>query len=144
MSIVGDINGDGFDEVLISEPQYPDYENPVGRVYMYSYAKFDGIRKPVEANIAKGYLLEQNFPNPFNPDTRIKFALPKKEYVSIEVYSASGELIKRIVSGDFEAGYHYAEWDGKDPSGNQAASGIYFYRIKAGNFTDTKKMLLIR
>lgn len=144
MSIVGDINGDGYDEVLISEPQYPDYKNPVGRVYIYSYAKFDGIRNPEESNNVKGYLLEQNYPNPFNPDTRIKFTLPQKSHVTIEVYSVNGELTRRIVDLDYNAGYHYAKWNGKDQFGNQAASGIYFYRIKAGSFTDTKKMILIR
>jgi hypothetical protein len=88
--------------------------------------------------------LSQNFPNPFNPSTTIAFGLEAEGNVSLRVYDVSGKLVRVIVEGK-RSDQHYREvWDGKDESGVAVASGVYFYRLTAGNYTHTRKMVLLR
>ena len=88
--------------------------------------------------------LSQNYPNPFNPTTKINFQLPEQQVVSLKVYNMMGQEVATLVDGPKEAGYHTAVWNGFDKYGNQVASGIYYYRIIAGTFVRTKKMLLLK
>jgi hypothetical protein len=88
--------------------------------------------------------LEQNYPNPFNPTTSIRFGLPTKSHVSIKVYNLLGQEITSLVNEELSAGTHTTEWDGRDKSRTEVASGIYFYKLIAGDFIDTKKMMLIK
>jgi len=94
--------------------------------------------------IPTSYSLNQNSPNPFNPVTNIKFAIPASGEVKLEVYNVLGQQVRLLVNENMDAGYHEVIWDGKDTGGTQVASGIYFYRIKADNFSDTKKMVLLK
>jgi hypothetical protein len=88
--------------------------------------------------------LAQNFPNPFNPTTRISFGLSSPGNVSLRIYDAAGRLVRAVTGGSRSAG-HYAEtWDGRNMRGEEMASGVYFYRLDAGSFTQTKKMILLR
>jgi hypothetical protein len=88
--------------------------------------------------------LSQNFPNPFNPTTRIAFGLSAPGHVSLRIYDVAGRLV-RILAEDNRSAANYAEvWDGKDASGRAVASGIYFYRLTAGSFEQTRKMALTR
>lgn len=89
--------------------------------------------------IPANYSLEQNYPNPFNPATTIKFSLPENENVTIQIYNALGELVKEIVNGQFDAGYHTVNFNASNLS-----SGVYIYRIQAGSFTNVKKMMLLK
>jgi len=88
--------------------------------------------------------LSQNFPNPFNPITTIKFNLPRNAHVTLTVYNILGQTIITLIDGQRPAGTHYLTWDGKDPQGNQVASGIYFCKITAGDFIQIRKMILSR
>jgi hypothetical protein len=88
--------------------------------------------------------LAQNFPNPFNPATRIAFGLEKPGRVSLRIYDAVGRLIRVLVDEHREAGRYEEIWDGTHSSGRSAASGIYFYRLNAGSFTATRKMILLK
>ncbi len=88
--------------------------------------------------------VEQNYPNPFNPSTTIKFSLPQTEYVTIKVYNILGKEIAVLANGQFNAGAHSIIWNGKDSNGINAATGIYLYRVVAGNNIITKKMLLLK
>ena len=88
--------------------------------------------------------VEQNYPNPFNPSTTIKFSLPQTEYVTIKVYNILGKEIAVLANGQFNAGGHSIIWNGKDSNGVNVASGIYLYRVVAGNNRITKKMLLLK
>jgi hypothetical protein len=90
------------------------------------------------------WVLEQNFPNPFNPITRIAFRLPMAGQVTLCIYNIRGQLVKKLCHEEFSAGVHQLEWDGTDENNKDAASGIYFYRIQAADFVSTKKMLLLR
>lgn len=90
-------------------------------------------------NIVLKYDLLQNFPNPFNPTTLIKFSIPKSEFVQIKIYDILGKEIKTLVNEIIEEGYHEFEFEAID-----LPSGVYLYRITSGNYSETKKMLLIK
>ncbi len=88
--------------------------------------------------------LEQNIPNPFNPTTTIRFELESRERVTLAVYDAGGRLIRTLVNDTRGPGTHEAQWDGRNGSGAAQASGVYFYRITAGGFNESKKMVLLK
>ena len=93
----------------------------------------------VSGNLPEYFSLKQNYPNPFNPNTKISFNLPKAGELKLEIYSSLGTRIKTIASGSFPAGEHTLNFN----AGN-LASGVYFYRLTAGDFTQTKQMVLIK
>lgn len=97
-----------------------------------------------EGTIPLTYRLHQNYPNPFNPETEIQFELPKQTRVQIKVFNVLGQEIKTLLDSEYQPGVHKIRWDGKDRRGNLTAAGVYLYRIKAGDFTSVKKMLLLR
>ena len=88
--------------------------------------------------------LFQNYPNPFNPQTAIQYTLPHDCKVEIAIYNILGQRVKTLVNEQQRAGYKRVEWDGKNDRGEQVASGIYFYRIEAGEFTKSKKMEILK
>lgn len=90
------------------------------------------------------YSLSQNYPNPFNPKTIIRFALPKDSWVKMEIYNILGQKVKTLIDEKLTAGLKEVEWDGKDDKGFESASGIYFYKIKADEFSDIKKMVMLK
>ncbi|NIR47041.1 T9SS type A sorting domain-containing protein [candidate division KSB1 bacterium] len=98
----------------------------------------------IESTIPVDYGLEQNYPNPFNPETEIRFRLPEASQVVLKVYNILGEEIRTLSNSPYTAGTHKVRWDGKDNSGNSVSSGVYLYRITAGDFMQTKKMSLVR
>jgi len=85
------------------------------------------------------YELSQNYPNPFNPSTTIRFSLPGQTQLRLNVYNILGELMKTVAEGMYEAGYYNITFDAAELS-----SGSYIYRLESNNFTETKKMILIR
>jgi uncharacterized repeat protein (TIGR01451 family) len=92
-----------------------------------------------QAEIPVTYGLSQNYPNPFNPATEIIFSLPSASRVKLEVFNVMGQKVTTLVHGQFEAGEHIIQWNGSD-----VASGVYFYRLQADDFVDTKKMMLLK
>lgn len=100
-----------------------------------------GVETPAAPAVTR---LAQNVPNPFNPTTRIAFDLAAPEHVSLRIYDSAGRLVNALFEGDRPAGHHVAIWDGKSISGRGVASGIYYYRLTAGQFGQTKKMVLLR
>ncbi len=85
------------------------------------------------------YSLDQNYPNPYNPSTTIRYGLPERSKVTLTVYGALGQQVAVLQNGEQEAGYHEVKFDGKNLS-----SGLYFYRLQAGDFVETKRLLLLR
>jgi|GEM_PF-3044626 len=103
---------------------------------------------PLVLSLPKVFSLSQNYPNPFWNETLIRYALPgngvkKKVHVVLKVYDSAGRLVKTIVNEDKEAGYHTVHWNCTDKSGDRVAAGVYFYRLEAGDFRSTKKMVLV-
>ncbi len=88
--------------------------------------------------------LEQSMPNPFNPTTTIAYSLPEKSDVIVEIYSAGGSLVRRLVNAQGNAGRNEIIWDGVNEQGQEASSGLYFVRLLSGETTDMKKITLIR
>ena len=88
--------------------------------------------------------LTGNYPNPFNPSTKIAFGLHKDQNVEIVVYNVKGEKVKTLLSSELEAGMHNVTWYGIDDNGKTVASGVYFYKMKAEKFVETKKMILMK
>jgi len=96
------------------------------------------------AAVPATYSLEQNYPNPFNPTTQIRYGLPAQSPVTLTIYSVLGQEVARLVDEVEPAGVHVVQWNGRDARGVPVSSGVYFYRIAAGRYTDTRKMLLMK
>jgi len=94
--------------------------------------------------IPEKFALYQNYPNPFNLETQISFDLPVNCRVSLKIYNITGQLVRTLIDKDLEAGTHKLIWDGKNESGEEVASGIYFYRLKAGDYVSVKKMGMVK
>lgn len=90
------------------------------------------------------FTLAQNYPNPFNPSTEIAYSLPTGSHVKLTVYNSLGQEVKVLVDKFVSAGAHTAGWDAIDKSGNPVASGVYLYRLRVGDLTESKKMLLLK
>jgi hypothetical protein len=90
------------------------------------------------------HALWQNFPNPFNPTTTIRFDLAESADVVLQIYDVSGRLIRTLVSANKPAGRYAIPWDGRNAGGHTVASGVYFYRLKAGSYTEARKMVLLQ
>ncbi|KPL14430.1 MAG: hypothetical protein AMS26_10845 [Bacteroides sp. SM23_62] len=95
-------------------------------------------------NLPTAYNLSPNYPNPFNPGTTIKFQLPKPGYVTLKIYNMLGQLVRTLVAEQKEAGYFQIAWDGRDNHGIFVANGIYLFRLKAGNYEKTRKMIMLK
>lgn len=88
--------------------------------------------------------LEQNVPNPFNPETTIRFSLPQSQPVDLAIYDLAGQTVATLARTDYPAGYHTLNWDGRDQQGRAVASGVYLYRLSTPTTTQTRKLLLLR
>ncbi len=88
--------------------------------------------------------LEGNYPNPFNPETTIRYSLKESGPVSIKIYNSRGQLVKNLVNSDLPKGQHSVVWDGRDDNGKAVSGGIYLYQLSAGQCTSARKMLLVK
>ena len=112
-------------------------------IYYTIVDKFTNI-SDIDRIIPKDFRIYQNYPNQFNPETTIKYELPKKLFVTLKIYNILGQEIKNLVSRTQNTGKYSIIWDGTDKNGNFVSSGIYFYSIKAGKYISTKKMLFLK
>ncbi len=124
--------------------------NHVGAGYLDAHALVKKVANQVtsvESNgdaLPESFLLEQNYPNPFNPSTTITFSIAHTADISLTIYDILGNKVRTMLEGKVSTGVHSVVWNGKDALGRQVASGQYFYKIEAGEFTSTKKMLLLK
>ncbi|MBN2425909.1 MAG: T9SS type A sorting domain-containing protein [Calditrichaceae bacterium] len=109
-----------------------------------SYQDYVSIRPELPEGVINNYTLNQNYPNPFNPQTSISYSLPRPGQVSLIIYNVLGQKVKTLINGKADAGTHYHVWKGVDDRGNKVASGIYFYKLEAENFSAIKKMVLVK
>lgn len=100
--------------------------------------------KQITNEIPDNYNLGQNYPNPFNPTTKISFRIPKSEFVSIKIFDITGKEIYTLVGENMTPGDYVVNWESINYNGDDVSSGVYFYRILAGNYVETKRMMLVR
>ena len=104
----------------------------------------EGPAKLAISDLPAEFALSQNYPNPFNPTTQIKFSLPQNSKMTLTIYNILGQKVINLIDKEMEAGEHLVVWEGKDSWGNDVANGIYFYKIVADSFVETRKMVLLR
>jgi Peptidase family C25/Subtilase family/FlgD Ig-like domain len=93
---------------------------------------------------SSGFSFDQNYPNPFNPETNFSFSLPKRIHVKIEVYNVLGQHVSTLIDGDYDSGRHNVKWDSTNDHGKTVASGVYFAKFVAGDFTAKRKMVIMK
>jgi hypothetical protein len=141
---LGDINGDGYDELFVLADGYPNYENPLGKIYIYSMKNFVvGVEEKFN-KILTNFKLNQNYPNPFNPRTTIRYEIPEQVRndnmnVKIIVYDVLGRKIETLVNKHNKSGNYEIEFDG-----SSLPSGIYYYQLNSESIILTKKMVLLK
>lgn len=143
---VGDMNGNGRADVIVgARLADPGGLTDAGSAYVYSFSP-TGVTKEEFAGIPSSFLLAQNFPNPFNAGTQIVFELPGAESrsVRLEVFDILGQRIATLIDQSLSGGRYHVTWDGKDGQGKAVGSGVYFYRLTAGEFKETRRMTLIK
>ncbi|MBA7516841.1 Outer membrane protein assembly factor BamB [subsurface metagenome] len=133
---LGDIDNDGKLEVIVVSSDDSIYALNALLVAI----------KEVTTNIVRDpdFSLLQNSPNPFSLNTVVRYALPVKKQVELNIYDVNGRVVKILVNGEIDAGYYTACWDGRDDVGKKAPSGVYFLKFTAGDYSATEKLLLIR
>ena len=123
------------------DPNHPWYHVSF-RVARYVYSSSVGIK---EINETPGkFILYQNYPNPFNPSTNIKYQIPNSKFVTLKVYDVLGKEVETLVNEMQSAGTYEISWNARNGVSAAYSSGIYYYKLVAGNYTDTKKMILIK
>jgi hypothetical protein len=142
------LNNSGL--IPVGAQNYIDNDVRSGEMYRYQLAAvtpegYEFRSQMVEARVPQSALvLEQNFPNPFNPITTIRFSAPDDMAVHLAVYDASGSLVKTLFDGIARGGAHEVQWNGRDAAGAPVSTGVYFYRLQADKQTLTRKMLLLK
>ncbi|MCK5381406.1 MAG: T9SS type A sorting domain-containing protein, partial [Candidatus Latescibacteria bacterium] len=133
--------------------EYVDEKIEEGMTYFYKIESmdYDGTKymkdivvRVQELRVPKKFALSQNFPNPFNPETSIRYTLPYATAVRLVIYNSSGQLVRTLVDGAQSMGVHSVSWNGETDSGVRAASGIYFYKLQAGSFDQIRRMVFLR
>jgi hypothetical protein len=133
-----DVNNDGLQECVISKYDYPLFNGYSIEVYSTPASGIEEMSSP------KDFHLYQNFPNPFNPFTTIKFNLPIESPIQLKIFDIKGELVKTI-NGDIKnVGEHEIIWDGTNDWGNKQPTGVYLYQLNSNSGTSSRKMILLK
>jgi hypothetical protein len=106
--------------------------------------KSTAVEEEEGGSTPKDFELNQNYPNPFNNETVIKFNLRRLTSVTLTIYNILGQKVRMLVEGRLAAGSQIVSWDGKDDKGNDLSSGIYFYQLRAGEMSETKRLVLLK
>ena len=117
---------------------YPEYAEGI-----YIELEKTSVEEIDSPEVPEHFMLSQNYPNPFNPETRIEFSISRLSITTIDVFNILGGRVRRLVNEQLSAGHKVVTWDGRGDNGQRVSSGIYFYRITADDFVDTKTMILL-
>lgn len=129
----------GSFQVTLDVPNAPHYYKVIMGTDEYAAKESNGIPlQPVS------YALQQNYPNPFNPATTIRYSLAKKSQVVLEIYSTLGQRVRTLFNGVQSTGEYALIWDGTNDNGGHVASGVYFYRLRTGEYNAVRKLVMIR
>ena len=136
----------GIDQIVV----FPDF-NLGGRtqdnIIYFDNINFYSISVGIDnrnETFSQGFALEQNFPNPFNPVTTLRYDLPENGYVNIIIYDMLGREVMTLINQTQDAGYKSVIWDATNEYGKPVSAGIYLYQIQAGEYISTKKMVLLK
>jgi hypothetical protein len=113
----------------------------MGEITTPTAERFILSKKP---SLPTSFMLYQNFPNPFNPITTLKYDLPEDNFVMLTVYDMLGRVVVQLVNTTQDAGFKLVQWDGSDSMGRTVSAGVYLYQIRAGKFVKTRKMVLLK
>jgi aminopeptidase N len=127
----------------ISGPYEDSAEKFLNQIFNWFSGETD-VKKYVSTVIPKEFNLEQNYPNPFNPITKIKFHLPKENFITLSIYNLMGQIIKKLMSEKLQPGIYEKFWDGTNNNGEKVASGIYIYKLKSDSYSSAKKLILTK
>ena len=94
--------------------------------------------------IPSEYSISQNYPNPFNPITTLQYDLPEESFVNVAIYDMLGNVVNNLVNTNQSSGYKSVQWNATNNQGEPVSAGVYLYKIQAGDFVDTKKMILLK
>ncbi|MFZ0390044.1 MAG: FlgD immunoglobulin-like domain containing protein [Calditrichia bacterium] len=136
--------GYGVEEILSNGDAGETHRIQTGKDARISNPDVRKLRLFKTEAIPLTFEVSQNYPNPFNPVTQIRYALPADEKVEITIYNMLGQKIKTLVAGHKPAGRYTVTWNATNDAGNQVGSGVFFYRVKAGEHQALKKMLLLK
>jgi hypothetical protein len=134
--------------VVALETRLHVYSTFVGTVYfddldIEKISSTTGV-KIADVNTPHIFALSNNYPNPFNPSTKIDYSVPKDGMVSLLVFNVLGQRVRTLLNGPMAAGQYSITWDGRNDAGSTLSSGVYFYRLQAGDMAIVKKMLLLK
>lgn len=119
----------------------------LGHIYDFNQSSSSNLPRPADSEtdlLPKNFALFENYPNPFNPETIIMYQIPNRTEVRLAIYGLLGQEIRVLANQAHEVGVHQVRWDGRNASGEVVPSGVYLYRMQAENFSQTKKMTLLR
>jgi len=133
--------GDHMSWILISESGNEFTLEGTGEITIPTEETFTLERKAI---IPIAYTLHQNYPNPFNPITSLRYDLPEQAQVTLTVYDLMGREVTQLVNTTQEAGYRSVQWDATNSFGKPVSAGVYLYQIRAGEFVQTRKMVLLK
>ena len=148
------------EEIFVDQNSYLDNDVQPGVEYFYRITSIFGDNHSVPSqvisamisvmdviesdNIPNSYSLKQNYPNPFNPITTLKYGLPEDSFVSLIIYNLKGNVIDELVNTKQSSGFHSVTWNATNNLGQPASAGMYIYTIQAGDFRETRKMILLK
>jgi hypothetical protein len=112
--------------------------------YITSWTKKDTPDEVEQSSLPSTVRLSQNYPNPFNPSTMIGYDVPSQSRIILTLYNVLGQSVRTLVDDTQQAGSYRVTWDGADQSGAPVSMGVYFYRLQAGDHSETKKMLFLK
>jgi hypothetical protein len=140
LQLVGGSQGLGADTIVISGSSPQD----CGDTEIGTSTGIDEPAGPTTELLPDHAYLSANYPNPFNQSTVIKFGLPIAGHVELSIYNIVGQKVITLVDQDYQAGNHVVRWTGQNANGRTVSSGIYFYRVRSGEFAQIRKMVLLK
>ena len=143
--MIGIIKKNGTQDVDISYGRYPDGGDNWGFMDPTPNEPNSETLTLGQSSLSpKTLTLHQNYPNPFNPSTTLQYDLPNDEFVNITIYDMLGNVINNLVHDNQNSGYKSVQWNATNNQGQQVSAGVYLYSIEAGEFRQTKKMILLK
>jgi hypothetical protein len=146
--------------IFVDQNSYLDNDVQPGVEYFYRITSLFGDNQSVPSqvisamisvmdvidsdNIPDTYSLKQNYPNPFNPITTLKYGLPEDSFVNVNIYNLRGNVINNLVNKKQSSGFHSISWNATNNLGQPVSAGMYIYTIQAGDFRETRKMILLK